>query len=653
MKKITFTSLLVMATILVNAQGVRKGISYDPGVPKLSEAENIPPTLKKKTSKAFLDTIMYEDFANAIPAGWTVTNNTGNSNQWIWSNTAPGGQYSTNIPALSSTSSANGYMSLPSGLFNTPFPPGGLAIMDTWFTSPVFSMIPPNFPGGPLSSVVVKFEHSQRYCCSSLNELVLEVSDNGTNWTAYDATGGRSPNTLTPNGEVIEIIVSDVLRNQNSGYIRFRSTGNSHYYWMIDDVLVYQGPENNMRLSDWEIQFHDTSLISPLYTILPVVNVPPTTFFATSWNAGGSTQTNVDFNVDIYMNSSPSGGPGAGLVYSQNDPLGASIPSLQFDDGEIFNPFFSFNAGFYSADIYISSDSINQIPLTARNNYDFELTLDTTVALDRDTNGLVLSGGPANYVGGGQDNDALGALMLLDSNMSSVGTGTVLATSISIFIANRTENDGVSISPRVWPFNQNAATLTAAIGNPVASSPFSETITTAMLGTWVTIPFFPPATLGPGSYYFGVEQTGGGLNGDEIWVARDLSQEEIAPVYSTAYFLNEPGSPRWIAPPQLLLVRFNGTFPTDIVEHTEENTMGFELYPNPNNGLFTLEATTNQENKMTIMVRNSIGQIVMSEHLSVNGQIKRQIDLTAFEKGIYFITLDGGEERAVKKVVVK
>ena len=40
-------------------------------------------------------------------------------------------------------------------------------------------------------------------CCSTLNELVLEVSSDGVNWsTPYDAVGGRGPNTLSQNGEL-------------------------------------------------------------------------------------------------------------------------------------------------------------------------------------------------------------------------------------------------------------------------------------------------------------------------------------------------------------------------------------------------------------------------------------------------------------------
>ena len=101
------------------------------------------PKESNSSSKSYLDTLFYEDFSGSIPIGWLLQNNAANSNNWMWSNTAAlGGQYSTNVMALNSTSSSNGYMSLPSDFYNTPFPTGGPVPMDASFTSPAISIVP-------------------------------------------------------------------------------------------------------------------------------------------------------------------------------------------------------------------------------------------------------------------------------------------------------------------------------------------------------------------------------------------------------------------------------------------------------------------------------------------------------------------------------
>jgi len=646
--------LLLSGLILVASfgfsQGLMKSSQIDQGNPKLTAGEDMPAVKRAPQPKAIGDTIFYEDFGSgsptSLPTGWTVTNlSSVTTNQWIWSNTAPGGQYSTNISALASVTPGNGYMALPCDLYNTPFPAGGPDPMDTWFTSPSFPISPQR------GSVIVEYRQYMRYCCSSLNELVLEVSNDGVNWSVpYDAIGGRGPNTITPNGELGSINVSADLGYQNTGYLRFRSTGNSHYFWMIDDVTVLEGASNNMQLEELTMKFHSSYGITPIYRILPIINVPPVTYTGFTYNAGAFAQTNVDLNLDVIMDSTIGGGAGQGVVHSASAVVAASVPSLQRDTTDIVNPFFSFNTGWYRNRISISSDSVNQAPLTAEGDYTFALTADTVLALDRGEAFFSGSSGPPSYVGGGQDGDRAAALMIIDSNV----TGGVPALSISVFVANRTETDGLSISPRIWRFEEDSATLNAAVLSPaVGSSLFSTTIDTTNQGTWVTLPIFPPVTLTPGAYYFGVEQTGGGTNGNEIWLGRDVGQESVAPVFSNIFFLNEPTNPRWIAPPRLLGIRFNGNFPTGIEDNAVTEKVEFNVFPNPNNGLFTLTANSNQPKTYIMNVRNMVGQTVMSEALNVNGNATRQVDLTSFDKGVYFVTLENGEERLVKKVVVK
>lgn len=194
------------------------------------------PKKKHVQSKTHQDTLYYQDFAGGIPAGWTVTNMGVSGKEWIWSNAAPGGQYCAGVAPINSTSASNGFMSLPSDFYNTPFPTAGPDSMNTWFTSPAISIT-------PTQSIDIVWQQSSSFCCSGFYGVLLEVSTDNVNWTSFDAKFGRNFNNTIPNpttgpAEIASYDVSSVLANQSTAFIRFRQTGPPIYYWMIDDLLI-------------------------------------------------------------------------------------------------------------------------------------------------------------------------------------------------------------------------------------------------------------------------------------------------------------------------------------------------------------------------------------------------------------------------------
>ncbi len=652
-KNYLLLSGLIFIAVSAFSQGLLNSNQIEKGTPRLTSSEDAPRNKRGSQQKApppgatiFLSENFGTGTPTTLPAGWSVTNlSSVSTNRWIWSNTAPGGQYSTSITAINSTTAGNGFMSLPCDLYNTPFPTGGPTAMDTWFTSPSFPI------GTGVGAVIVEYQHYARYCCNVSNELVLEVSRDGVNWSVpYNAVSGLQPNTLSANAQLERVNVSADLAFSQNGYIRFRSTGNSHYFWMIDDIFVYEGASNALVLEDYALKFHPQYDISPVYRQLPIVNTPRVLYTGATFNAGSNAQTNVKLRTDVIMDSTMTGAPGTGLAFRDSTLIGNTVASLRRDTVDIVNPFFSFNTGWYNNRIYVTSDSIPQAAPLSTAEYTFALTGDSVVALDRGV--FQGSSGPPGYVGGGQDNDAAAALMIIDSAI--LGTQpSIPVYSISVFVANRTETDGLSISPRIWRFNQAAATLGAAIITPpIGQSPFSTTITTATQGTWVTLPIFPPVSLVPDAYYFGVEQTGGGTNGKELWLGRDVAQEAVMSNLSNVYFLNEPGNARWINPGELLGIRFNGNFTVGLDKPTNTSA-SFEIYPNPNEGIFNLNIKSTKGSNYIMNVRNSIGQTILSETVVANSNSIQQIDLSTYDKGIYFVSIENGDERLVRKVVVK
>lgn len=91
------------------------------------------------------------------------------------------------------------------------------------------------------------------------------------------------------------------------------------------------------------------------------------------------------------------------------------------------------------------------------------------------------------------------------------------------------------------------------------------------------------------------------------------------------------------------------TFPpttiiTDVKTFTEENVA---VYPNPNNGVFSIELDDNQSD---VTIYNSIGQMIYKLDAVSN---KVNVDLSGIESGLYFINVRNANVNVTKKIVVE
>ena len=80
---------------------------------------------------------------------------------------------------------------------------------------------------------------------------------------------------------------------------------------------------------------------------------------------------------------------------------------------------------------------------------------------------------------------------------------------------------------------------------------------------------------------------------------------------------------------------------------------GFELYPNPSDGNFTLSITINDKTNYSIEIRNVLGQQLYLQKIeNVRGKIAKQLTLKEYGKGIYFVTVKGKNIESTKKLLV-
>ncbi len=81
---------------------------------------------------------------------------------------------------------------------------------------------------------------------------------------------------------------------------------------------------------------------------------------------------------------------------------------------------------------------------------------------------------------------------------------------------------------------------------------------------------------------------------------------------------------------------------------------GLQVYPNPNNGVFVVRFNLGTEDDVVIRVLNHLGAEVYKEELtSANNTGDKEIDISSFAQGIYFISVSSENESLLKKVVVR
>ncbi len=78
-----------------------------------------------------------------------------------------------------------------------------------------------------------------------------------------------------------------------------------------------------------------------------------------------------------------------------------------------------------------------------------------------------------------------------------------------------------------------------------------------------------------------------------------------------------------------------------------------DVYPNPNEGLFTVSFNTSTLDNYVVKVVNAIGQTVYEQKLeNFSGKYSKNIDITTFRKGVYMLSVSNSKNETIKKVIV-
>ena len=200
-----------------------------------------------------------------MPAGWSVFDATGNNFFWRWSTEGPRGPYTSyywNVPnnsiKIKSTSDnipggEQGFIMFELDFYNCNHDTSDDVTMNSYIQMPVVSTT-------EYYAVNIYFEQYHRFCCANYSAEVgpkMYISNDSVNWARYDVHQASINATPVTNPSVYEVSVSNVAANQSTVYVRLHIKGETHYYWMVDDFVMYEPEPYDVRIMGYWVDYRD------------------------------------------------------------------------------------------------------------------------------------------------------------------------------------------------------------------------------------------------------------------------------------------------------------------------------------------------------------------------------------------------------------
>ena len=79
----------------------------------------------------------------------------------------------------------------------------------------------------------------------------------------------------------------------------------------------------------------------------------------------------------------------------------------------------------------------------------------------------------------------------------------------------------------------------------------------------------------------------------------------------------------------------------------------FAVYPNPSNGNFNIQFSTDSSNGVKVLVHDMRGRSIFENEFSSSATFNQNIHLNNAQAGVYLLTVTDGERKEVKKIVVE
>lgn len=146
-------------------------------------------------------------------------------------------------------------------------------------------------------------------------------------------------------------------------------------------------------------------------------------------------------------------------------------------------------------------------------------------------------------------------------------------------------------------------------------------------------------------------------NGDTLWTRQfggnypDLGYF-VRQTHEGGYIISGKGSNGIVGGIYLIKTDSMGNVSTITGTTEVNNPFSFGIYPNPSNGIFTLQLRGNKNKNSRIEIYNLFNQVVYSS--PVNGiNSSKEIDLTGIANGMYLVVLQTGDQLFSRKIIVQ
>lgn len=84
------------------------------------------------------------------------------------------------------------------------------------------------------------------------------------------------------------------------------------------------------------------------------------------------------------------------------------------------------------------------------------------------------------------------------------------------------------------------------------------------------------------------------------------------------------------------------------------NLSDVSIFPNPNNGMFTLKMNHKSQKPLDIHIYNSLNKVVYStKKITSQREFKTEIDLSVYSNGIYYLHVMGDDVNVIKKLIIQ
>jgi len=86
---------------------------------------------------------------------------------------------------------------------------------------------------------------------------------------------------------------------------------------------------------------------------------------------------------------------------------------------------------------------------------------------------------------------------------------------------------------------------------------------------------------------------------------------------------------------------------------SDNSLSNFVLYPNPNKGNFTVQFNSTSNKEVSILVHDMRGRTILNNKYSNTGLFFQNVQLNQVQAGVYIVTVQDGDKKVVKRIIIE